>query len=266
MRALTPPIPDAPPDAPRRYDLVICDVDGCLSPESAGPFDLGALAKIRRHNDLAYERGDRPVVTPCTGRPLPFAEAMARLLGNRSVPLIAENGAWMYWPTANTYDRDPRTTREHIHLIHELSEWIEKTYGPRGVVQQPGKSASVSLYHHDTQILHDIVDEIRGEVGERAWPLRVSMTWLYINIDLAFIDKGTAIDRLVEALDLEDARDRLAGVGDTQSDLAIRDRVAWFACPANAKDEVKARADFIASQNEAAGIAEILERLAGQNS
>ena len=241
---------------------MICDVDGCLSPESAGAFDFGALRAIRRHNDLAYQRGDRPVLTPCTGRPLPFAEAMARLLGNRSVPLIAENGVWLYWPGRNTYDRDPRITPEHARLIHQLSEWIDARYAARGVVQQPGKAASVSLYHDDTSVLHDIVDEIRGEIGERAWPLRVSMTWLYINIDFDFIDKGTAIDRLLDALDLKDAKPRLAGVGDTQSDLKIRSRVGWFACPSNAKDEVKAQADYVATEPEAKGVVEIINRIA----
>ena len=55
--------------------------------------------------------------------------------------------------------------------------------------------------------------------------------------------------------------DRLVGIGDTSSDLAIREQVAYFCCPANAIDEVKAVADFVASRPEAEGVIEILEHL-----
>ena len=43
-----------------------------------------------------------------------------------------------------------------------------------------------------------------------------------------------------------EASDRLAGIGDTTSDLAIREQVSFFACPANALDEVKDVADYVA--------------------
>ena len=73
----------------RRYDAVICDIDGCLAPETSTPIDAPGLARIAEHNRLAQEAGDRPVVTLCSGRPEPFVEAICRTIGNRTLPAIA---------------------------------------------------------------------------------------------------------------------------------------------------------------------------------
>lgn len=251
-----PPIPHHPA---RRFDAVLCDLDGCLSPETTETFDLESLARIAEHNERAQSIGDVPIVTLCTGRPLPFAEAMARLLQNRTMPIIAENGAWLWWPADNTYDRDPAIEPAHMHAVHEASEWMEQTFGPRGVVQQPGKMCSISLYHDDTSVLHEIEPVLRDEFARRGWPIRVSMTWYYINCDLEHVSKSSAIRRWRETLGFH--RNRLAGIGDTAADSKIADEVSWFACPGNAQDAIKARADFVAGAGVAEGVVEILGML-----
>lgn len=244
-----------------RFDAIICDIDGCLSPESATPFDVHSLAEIAEFNRLAHERRDRPVLTLCTGRPQPFAEAMARLLQNRTLPLIAENGVWMYTPGVNEYEMDPAISRDQRRAVRDAAAWLDETYGPRGVVQQPGKACSVSLYHRDTEYLRGLQPEIAAEFERRGWPMKVSMTWLYINCDLETVSKGSGIDRLMIKTGL--TRERCAGIGDTKGDLLIAERVSWFACPSNAAEEIRARSDFVASAPEAAGLVEILERIAG---
>ena len=179
----------------RRFDAVICDIDGCLAPESSAPFDIASLARVAGHNRMAQERRDRPVVTVCSGRPEPFAEAMCRLIQNSSLPAIAENGVWMYFPDANRYDRDPRITREHLAAVHAAAAWVERELGPQGVVMQPGKSCSISLYHSDTAFLTSLEPVVRLRFEREGWPLRMSMTWLYINCDLQHMTKGTALER-----------------------------------------------------------------------
>src|ERR1051326_3286879 len=95
------------PKDSRRFDAVICDIDGCLAPEASHPMDAVGLARMAEHNRLAQERRDRPVVTLCSGRPEPFVEAICRLIGNSTVPAIAENGVWLFHPGRNGWDRDP---------------------------------------------------------------------------------------------------------------------------------------------------------------
>jgi len=242
----------------RRFDAVICDIDGCLAPESSAPFDIASLARVAGHNRMAQERRDRPVVTVCSGRPEPFAEAMCRLIQNSSLPAIAENGVWMYFPDANRYDRDPRITREHLAAVHAAAAWVERELGPQGVVMQPGKSCSISLYHSDTAFLTSLEPVIRRRFEHEGWPLRVSMTWLYINCDLQHVSKGTALERWMAATGI--TSDRMMGIGDTRSDLPIVERVAWFGCPANAVDVLKERAHFVSDKAEAEGVLDILDR------
>ncbi len=244
---------------PRRFDAIICDIDGCLSPGSSDPFNAPALARIAEHNRLAQAQHDRPVLTLCSGRPQPFAEAMCRLLANTTLPVIAENGVWLYWPGANHYDMDPAITRDDLSAVNAARDWVETELGPRGVVMQPGKHASISLYHRDPEFLRSLEPGVRDAFEHNGWPFRISMTWFYINCDLAHISKATAIARLFCATGLTSAR--CAGIGDTKGDLMIADNVAYFACPANAADELKPRADYISPHGEAEGVLDILEHL-----
>ncbi len=243
----------------RRFDAVISDIDGCLAPEDSGPMEAAALARVADHNRMAQEAGDRPVVTVCSGRPQPFAEAVCRLIGNRTLPCVAENGVWLYHPADNRYDMDPRITDGHLAAVDEARAWVRRALGPRGVTIQPGKAASIPLYHPDTPFLRSLEGRVREEFARRAWPLRVSLTWLYINCDLEFVSKATALDRLLAATGLR--RERLAGIGDTPGDSAIAERVSFFACPANADEGLKARAQYVSPRPEVQGVLDILGRL-----
>ncbi len=244
----------------RRYDAIICDIDGCLGPESHAPLDAGALATLARHNVLACARADRPVLTLCSGRPQPFAEALCRVLANDRVPCVAENGVWVYDPASNRFDMDPAILAEHLDAVHHAQRWVRATLGTRGVVIQPGKTASMSLWHEDTPWLLAQVPMLREAFAREGWPLRVSNTVAWINCDLAHVSKSTGLARVKAATSL--TRERLMGIGDTLGDLAIREHVALFACPANADPALKAHADFVASAEQIRGVLEIVERLA----
>ncbi|MFM9996755.1 MAG: HAD family hydrolase [Phycisphaerales bacterium] len=242
-----------------RFDAVVCDIDGCLSPESSDPMDAARLARVAEHNRVARERRDRPMVTVCSGRPQPFAEAMCRLIGNDALPCIAENGVWLYHPADNRYDMDPRITEVHLAAVAAAEAWVRRDLGARGVTIQPGKAASISLYHADAAVLRTLEPVVRERFARERWPLRVSMTWFYINCDLEFISKATALDRFMVVTGL--TRDRLAGIGDTPADAAIADRVSFFACPSNAAAELKARAHYVSPFAETAGVLDVLERV-----
>lgn len=243
----------------REYDLVICDIDGCLVSEGQHAFDLPSLATIAEHNRLAMESGDRPLVTVCTGRPQPFAESLCRLIGNIHMPCVCEMGVWLYHPGTNIYEMDPAITPAHREAVLMLSAWCRDTFGLSGVTQQPGKNASVTLWHKDTAYLKSIAPRIEQHCKDNRWPFRVSMTWFYINCDLAHISKGTGLERMLATLGIP--RARIAGIGDTTSDLCIAERVAFFACPANAQPAIKEHAQYISPYAEAKGVVDILQRL-----
>jgi hydroxymethylpyrimidine pyrophosphatase-like HAD family hydrolase len=245
----------------RRFDAVISDIDGCMGPESHAPVDARALASIADYNHAAKDRGDRPVVTLCSGRPQPYAEALCRVLANTTLPCVCEMGVWLYDPRDNRFLRDPAIRPEHLRAVSEATQWIEADLIPRGVVIQPGKTASISLWHPDTAFLKGLMPGLVETFRARGWPLRVTDTVAWVNCDLAHVSKSTGIARLLDMCRLTKAR--LAGIGDTLGDMAIREHVAYFACPSNADPRLKAVADYVSPHEEVDGVLDILERLRG---
>jgi len=243
----------------RCFDAIICDIDGCLGPESAAPLDADALATIARHNVLAESRGDRPVLTLCSGRPQPFVECLCRLLSNTSVPCIAEMGVWVFDPRSQGFHLDPAISTEHLCAVREATAWVERDLCPAGVVIQPGKTASISLWHPRKQTLWEFKPRLVETFAREGWPLRVSSTVAWINCDLAHVNKDTGIARVLGMTGLR--RERLAGIGDTLGDLAIRKSVAWFGCPSNAVPELREQADYVSTLAEVGGVVDILGRL-----
>lgn len=246
------------------FDAIISDIDGCLGPESDEPLPVEGLARVAAHNRLAIRRGDRPVLTVCSGRPLPFVEAICRVIANDRLPAVCENGVWLYDPHRRRFERDPRITADHVTLVHAAMRWVEADLGPSGVVIQPGKTASLSLWHADTAYLFALVPTLRQRFAAEGWPFRVSTTIAWINCDLDFISKATGVERLMRAAGL--VRERTAFIGDAPGDLAARPLVGLFAAPANAHEEVKRHADVVTSAPEIEGVLELLDRFSADRS
>ena len=242
-----------------RLRAIVCDIDGCLGPEAIGPADTASLARVADHNRLARERGDRPPLTLCTGRPLPFADAMARIVGAVDLPIICEAGAMLMDPHTYTWELDPAIRPEHIRALGEVRAWVAAQFA--GSYFEEGKVAALTVFHPQGPgfLEREVVGPVRAMVESAGLPFRVSMTWTCINVEPEMVDKASGIDRLCARMGVVPAD--LAGIGDTMSDLPIRQRVRLFACPANAKPEIKAHADFVSAEPEARGVLDILRWL-----
>ena len=218
------------------YDILISDIDGCLAPESAGPMDALALARVAAYNLVAVSQRDRPLVTLCSGRPQPY-------------------------PRENRFLIDPAISSDDMRRIAACEAWVRETLCPQGVVIQPGKTASVSLWHPDTSFLLAQKPIIIEKIAREGWNMRVANTVAWINIELHHVSKASGITRLLAMTKTPKAK--LAGIGDTMGDMAIREAVAFFACPANADGKLKAHADYVSPHHDVAGVLDILERVRG---
>lgn len=243
----------------RRFEAILCDIDGCLIPESGAPLNAEAFVRLAAHNRRAIAAGDLPVITLCSGRPQPFVEALCRLMSNTVCPAISEMGVWLFDPVSERAMMDPAILSAHKDGVRGATRWIEEHLVPRGIFVQPGKAASISLWHPETQVVMDLMPTLVEVFAREGWPLRVSRTVQWVNCDLAHISKGTGIERLLAKTGLKPGQ--LAGIGDTPTDLAIRDRVAFFACPSNAAPELKAKADYVSPFKEMEGVLDILARM-----
>lgn len=182
-------------------------------------------------------------------------------------------------PTPTGYELDPAITREHLVAVRDLSDCNANARRRQdlghevGVTQQPGKVASVSLYHPDTAYLKSLMPMIEQQVAHAGWPIRVSATWLYINLDLKHVRRGAGwtaccagCERewggLRDEASIPTGRRRTQRRGSRGSETrpatcSIRERCGFFACLANAQDEIKRAADYVSTLDEPRGVLDI---------
>lgn len=243
------------------YKLIVSDVDGCISPEESAGWDLGAFMELAR--TIRGADGAAPLpLTLCTGRPQPYVEALMKLLNIR-LPAICENGAVLYSLHDNRSHYGPGVTEHKLAELREIRRFIvgELLHRHSGAVYQFGKEAQLSLYSGDPSRIPVLADEIQG-FAERYEdnPVEISASHYYLNISLRGVTKGSALRHLMEQLDVSHAD--VAAVGDTVGDLPLREEAAFFAAPANATSETKARADYVSPYENVKGVLDILRRIA----
>lgn len=265
-----------------RIHLVVCDNDGCLMPEHNSLLSPSDLAPIAAHNHSAHHalgiddrflyqkagaanpwsgldwsRAAPPPLTICSGRPQPFVELLQRTIHSPLLPAISEGGVITYSLADNIAHLDPSITAVHVAAIRACADWCAFE---RGWNVQAGKQAMVSLFvpDADEHLFERMMEDSRRKIHDQGCLLRVDRTVTYINISLAHVSKATAVARLLTQLGL-DGRNVLA-IGDSISDLVLRDVCGHFACPANAMQEVKRQADEISRYEMASGVADLLDR------
>src|SRR5205807_8282892 len=71
---------------------VLSDVDGVVTPGEGRAADLRVLARLADYNRLAPADPTVPAIALCTGRPAPYVEMMAQMIG-AFLPCLFEHGA-----------------------------------------------------------------------------------------------------------------------------------------------------------------------------
>ncbi|TVR52561.1 MAG: hypothetical protein EA425_04540 [Puniceicoccaceae bacterium] len=246
-----------------RFRLIACDVDGCLSPEASVSWDLDRISTVARRVRGAGPRPPLPF-TLCTGRPQPYVEALLKLFAI-DLPAICENGAVLYRLATNEAAYAPGVTAERIRAMDEVRRFVVGDLLPAvpGARLQFGKQAQVTLYVPDPGRFRDLAGRIRAFLGRDAAQFVVSSSHLYLNVSLAGVDKGTALAAVCRELGL--GRDAVAAIGDTEGDLPMQGHAGFFACPANATAEVRARANYVSPLEEDLGLIDILDHLGAPN-
>lgn len=238
---------------------IIADVDGCLAPEASVAWDLEPFVELARQVRRAADgRGPMPPMTLCTGRPQPYAEVLMKLLDVRA-PAICENGAIIYTLHDNRARYGPGVTEEKLLGLREVRRFIETQVLPAHpeTVLQFGKEAQLSVFSEQPALLQRIKSLVEDFAARRGGPeLVVNTSHFYLNISLAGVDKGAALEMLLAQLGV--TADHVAGIGDTVGDLPLREHVGFFACPSNAQPEIREVADYVSPRPDVRGILDII--------
>ncbi|QDA30996.1 phosphoglycolate phosphatase [Thermococcus indicus] len=221
-----------------RVRAISLDIDGTITyPDRR--LSENALRAIRLAESLGL-----PVML-VTGNSVPFAEAMAIMIGT-SGPVVAEDGGALSI-------KDGRL-RKRVYLTKMDEEWIlwseiKRRY-PEAVMSfsMPERKAGLVIMR---TIPVGAVREIIGELGLN---LIAVDSGFAIHVKKPWINKGAGIEKACEILGISPRE--VAHVGDGENDLDAFRVVGYRVAIAQAPESVKEKADYVTQKPYGDGGAE----------
>jgi len=223
--------------------LFVVDLDGCISHPFQTPH-WEAINAIRTYNIAGKTDTSIPPLTICTGRPLPYAEAVAQWLCI-DLPFAFESGAGLYHTAKNRLDWAPEITLERLHAIDELKRWAQSDIIPRfpGTVAEFTKRCDIGFIHPVVAINHQIRETVQPYVEANYPDFEVHDTDVSVNIILSDCNKGSGVRFLSDRLEIP--LSQIAYIGDSSGDIPAMKLVQRSFAPSNAREVVKPYAELI---------------------
>jgi hydroxymethylpyrimidine pyrophosphatase-like HAD family hydrolase len=259
--ALGAPLP------PKTLRLVLADVDGVITRGEGQPIDLVVLERLAAINAAARRDPCIPAITLCTGRQAPYVELMAQLVG-AFLPCIFEHGAGLFFPTTFLYEFDPRLGPDYAARLAKLRAALDEPLIQAGrAFVQPGKEATMTLYPQGAlgqTSVDDLTELVESVVARVAPEFGVARNVHGVEVRPRGIDKGSGARRIAELLEVP--LQTLAGVGDSDPDLAFLDNCVGFsAAPSNATPTVRQHVMYVANMSFGDGLLEIVALVEQRN-
>ncbi len=239
--------------------LVVVDIDGCLTPGEAQPWDFSVLQFVAEWNRKARADARQFAVTLCTGRQEPYVEAMMQAI-DAHAPGIYENGGGLYFPTEYRFAENPAVGAKGRETIAKAREMIAKEIVETGLGQfQPGKEVSLTLYPARAGVTFEQLAEIaRRALDGKVDGLKIMPLVTSVDIVLDGVDKGAGVEWLSREMNIPIAQ--IGGIGDSSGDLPFLRRIGFSAAPANAADDVKRAVQYVSPFEDGKAVIDILSR------
>ncbi|MGM0507112.1 MAG: HAD family hydrolase [Bacteroidota bacterium] len=213
--------------------LFVLDIDGCISHPFQSP-DWEAITEIRELNLQSQKDPSIPSITLCTGRPFPYAEAVAQWLGIEH-PFVFESSL-LYFP------KDHRVLTGHDGIPEPLQRfrgWLTDELLPEhpGAMLEFAKMMDAGVVSNDKELINRIYKRILQVTREHYPELEVHRTDASVNALPMGNNKVAGMERI--ATELRIPHEQIAYIGDSGGDLEALKRVAKPFAPLNAIAEVK---------------------------
>jgi len=237
--------------------LIVCDIEGCLAPGKNKPLNLDALARIRNFNYESKKQKQVPPITLCTGRSVPYVEAMMQAIDGY-LPAISENGAGLYDPAKDDYQLDPQITqqtkKQMLKAKNILNEDIIINFRAKF---EWGKDFVISVNPPPDISIEEFFKIVRDNLKMHHIDLNITHSASAVDITPKGIDKFSGLKLLLEKLQLD--REDVAGIGDTRGDFPVLKNVGFSAAPNNATDEVKQIVNYVSDYENGNGVVDIIK-------
>jgi hydroxymethylpyrimidine pyrophosphatase-like HAD family hydrolase len=216
--------------------LFVTDLDGCISYPFNSP-KWEAIQEIRKLNVSSRTNHIVPPLSICTGRPHPYAEAVAQWLDIR-LPFVFECAGLYHWD-GNRIETALSSHDGALDPIHEMKEWLKTdilTQFPTAYLEF-AKMMDAGIVAAEAEVIQQAYPMIREKV-ERDYPdLEVHTTDVSVNVLMPGNNKLQGMKLLAGSLDI--TLDEIAYIGDTGGDIKALEHVKMPFSPKNATRGVK---------------------------
>jgi hydroxymethylpyrimidine pyrophosphatase-like HAD family hydrolase len=217
-----------------RFTALACDYDGTLASHDR------MAAPTTRALEQARAAGLRLLLV--TGRA--FFELL-RVCDRLDLfdAVVAENGGVLYFPAEGRIS--DMALEPSSRLLAELDR--------RGVPYHAGRVVIGTT--------RDYEGEVRAALAATGVTLAMVANRASLMLLPHGVDKGTSVRHVIRMLGLS-PRDILA-LGDAENDVALFEACGFSACPGDATEELKARADWVFPGRNGGALASAIDRIAG---
>jgi HAD superfamily hydrolase (TIGR01484 family) len=225
--------------------LFVLDIDGCIT----HPFETPhweSISEIRDLNRRSRNSDDIPALTLCTGRPLPYAEAVAQWLDIK-LPFVFESAALYHWNgnrVQTILDNEPENGRS-LKPINEIKKWLSEQVLPDypDMILEFTKMMDAGVVSPDKEQINRAYDRIMNHIRENYPDLEAHRTEISVNTLLAGNNKGTGFQLLSKEIDIP--FDQMAYIGDSEGDIPALKQAKLAFAPSNAIARVKEIAEVL---------------------
>ncbi|MEX0823896.1 MAG: HAD family hydrolase [Balneolaceae bacterium] len=216
--------------------LFVTDLDGCISTPFQTP-NWDAINKIRELNILSRTDESIPPITICTGRPYPYAEAVAQWLDVK-LPFIFESAGLFHWE-GNRIETALDTKDSEPNQIREIKNWLKSDVLPRypEAVLEFTKMMDAGIICTDEVIVNEIHDLIKEKINQSFPTFEVHATDVSVNTLMPGNDKLQGLKLLSKSLKI--GLDEMAYIGDSSGDVPAMKNVHFAFAPSNARQIAK---------------------------
>jgi len=217
--------------------LFITDLDGCMTDPFITP-DWDAYSQIRALNLASKNDITIPPLSICTGRPMPYAEAQAQILGIR-LPFVFESGGGMYDVESNKITWSSALTDQAKKEVLEIKAWSkEYLIKPnKAAIPEFAKFTDIGIIHQDTSLIDEMFDKSVEYISKKYDLFEVHKTEVSVNIILKKANKGEGIKMLCKHFGYE--LEEVAYIGDSSGDIPGLKIVGMPFAPSNAAQITK---------------------------
>ena len=172
--------------------LFVSDLDGCISHPFIPP-DWHAISEIKKLNESSESKLEIPALSLCTGRPYPYAEAVAQWLNVR-YPILFESGIGCYHPKTNALLWSSIITPEIQEYFTELRKWTERVVLPQYPNTLIEFTKKIDVETNDTYLVNGYITHNKGgnsHTDETGPDAPTSLAWTNGTLTLSWSGDGT---------------------------------------------------------------------------